>query len=199
MWLLRQSRRFAPPCLRAGHSPLPSPLMPVLSISRCNGPGEPRCAMLTVRVFWRRLRVLKSGTARSRPIRRSKHSAKPTSCRSALPNSTSIVRQARIAASLQSGCRPRLPVGAASPQVMAGSNHIASEPRRFNASFQAGQFMVLQTGGVGLLFPRLPDWIRKMIPLWDLRNRAAPHCKAGRQAGTRDRAHIGIDRAGVAI
>src|SRR6056297_1718539 len=34
MWILRQRRRFAPPCLRACHSPSPSALMPVLSIAR---------------------------------------------------------------------------------------------------------------------------------------------------------------------
>ena len=33
-WILRQTRRFAPPCLRACHSPSPSTLMPVLSIAR---------------------------------------------------------------------------------------------------------------------------------------------------------------------
>ena len=39
-WSLRQTRRFGPPCLRACHSPSPSTLIPVLSISRCNGPWE---------------------------------------------------------------------------------------------------------------------------------------------------------------
>ncbi len=38
--------------------------------------------------------------------------------------------------------RPRLPVGAAS-HVMAGSNQIASEPRRLSALLYAGQFRVL--------------------------------------------------------
>ena len=36
-WILRQTRRLAPPCLRAFHSPSPSTLIPVLSISRCSG------------------------------------------------------------------------------------------------------------------------------------------------------------------
>src|SRR5690606_27887201 len=54
-WILRQTRRLGPPCLRACHSPSPSTLMPVLSISRCSGPLEPRYGMLTARVFWRRL------------------------------------------------------------------------------------------------------------------------------------------------
>jgi hypothetical protein len=60
-----------------------------------------------------------------------------------------IVRHVRIAASLQSGCRPRLPVGAAF-HVMAGSNRIVREPRRLSASLSVGQFPVLQVGGVGL-------------------------------------------------
>ena len=42
MWILRQTRRFVPPCLRAFHSPSPSTLIPVLSTSRCRGPSEPR-------------------------------------------------------------------------------------------------------------------------------------------------------------
>jgi len=42
MWILRQTLRFVPPCLRAFHSPSPSTLMPVLSINRCNGPPDPQ-------------------------------------------------------------------------------------------------------------------------------------------------------------
>lgn len=44
MWILRQTRRFVPPCLRVFHSPSPwpSPLMPALSSKRCSGPSEPR-------------------------------------------------------------------------------------------------------------------------------------------------------------
>ena len=34
---------------------------------------------------------------------------------------------------------------------MAGSNQIASEPRRLSALLQLGQFLVLQVGGMGLL------------------------------------------------
>jgi len=63
-----------------------------------------------------------------------------------------MVWQVWIAASLSSDCRPRLPVGAVS-QVMAGSNRIVSEPRRFSASLWVGQFLVLQAGGLGLLMP----------------------------------------------
>jgi len=50
-----------------------------------------------------------------------------------MPNSNFIVRQVWMAASLSSGWRPRLPVGAA-PHIMAGSNQIVSEPRRLSAS-----------------------------------------------------------------
>jgi hypothetical protein len=60
-------------------------------------------------------------------------STNPVVCRCAMPNSTFMVRQVRMAASLQSGCRLRLPVGAAS-EVMARSNQIVSKPRRLSAS-----------------------------------------------------------------
>ncbi len=50
MWILRQTLRLVPPCLRAFHFPSPSTLMPVLSTSRCNGPSEPRQGMLTFSV-----------------------------------------------------------------------------------------------------------------------------------------------------
>ena len=60
--------------------------------------------------------------------------------------------------------RPRRPVGAVS-QLISGSNQplgtflrkypagqgIVSEPRRLSASLQAGQFLVLWVGDVGLL------------------------------------------------
>ena len=46
--------------------------------------------------------------------------------------------------------RPRLPVGAASRPIPR-SNQIGIEPRRLSASLQAGQFLVLQVGHVGLL------------------------------------------------
>ena len=73
-----------------------------------------------------------------------------------------------MAASLQSACRPRLPVGrvcqSAQPQIMVGSNQpygdcrqspigqrIVSEPRCLSAALQAGQFRVLQARAAGLL------------------------------------------------
>ena len=56
--------------------------------------------MDTDRVFWRRLKVLKSGTVQSRPTRRNKLSTNPVVCRSAMPNSTFIVRHVWMAVSL---------------------------------------------------------------------------------------------------
>jgi hypothetical protein len=56
--------------------------------------------MLTFRVFWRRLSVLRFGTAQSRSIIRSRLSTNPVVCRSAIPKSTFMVRQVWMAASL---------------------------------------------------------------------------------------------------
>ena len=99
-WILRQTRRLGPPCLRAFHSPSPSTLIPVLSIRRCSGPLEPRYGMLTASVFWRRDSVLKSGPAQFRPIRRKRLSRNPVVWRSAIPNRTFIVRHVWMAVSL---------------------------------------------------------------------------------------------------
>ena len=52
------------------------------------------------KVFRRRDSVLKSGTDQSRPTSRNRLSTKPVVCRSALPNSTFIVRHVWIAVSL---------------------------------------------------------------------------------------------------
>ncbi len=74
--------------------------MPVLSISRCKGPFEPRYGMFTAKVFWRRDSVLKSGTAQSKPISFSRLLTNPVVCRSAMPNKTFIVRHVWMAVSL---------------------------------------------------------------------------------------------------
>jgi hypothetical protein len=58
---------------------------------------------------------------------------------------TVIVRQVWMAASRSSGCRARLPVGAAT-QMIAGSNQIVSAPRRLGAALSSGQCLVLQKG-----------------------------------------------------
>ena len=68
-WILRQTCRFGPPCLRAYHSPLPFTSMPALSISKCSGPLGPRYGILTASIFWRRFSVLKSGSVPPRPTR----------------------------------------------------------------------------------------------------------------------------------
>jgi len=99
-WILRQTRRFGPPCVQAFHSPSPSTLIPLLSIKRCSGPTDPRYGILTFRVFWRQLSVPKFGTVQFRSINRSKLSTKPVVCLKAMPNSTFIVRHVWIAASL---------------------------------------------------------------------------------------------------
>ncbi len=46
-WILRHTRRFEQPCLRVCHSPSPSTLMPVLSMSWCSGPLDPQYGMVT--------------------------------------------------------------------------------------------------------------------------------------------------------
>ena len=53
-------------------------------------------------------------------------------CRNGMPNSTFMVRQVWIAASLKLGCPSRLPVGGG-VHTMSGSNHTVSEPRRLSA------------------------------------------------------------------
>ena len=63
-------------------------------------PLFPRNGMLTFRVFWRLLRMLKVGTAQFRSISPSKVSTNPVFCRSAIPDNTFMVRQVRMAASL---------------------------------------------------------------------------------------------------
>jgi hypothetical protein len=67
--------------------------------------GRPGCdrGMVTFRVLWRRDSVLKSGTAQSRPIRRSRLSTNPVVWRSAIPNNTFIVRQVWTVSSLHPG------------------------------------------------------------------------------------------------
>ena len=77
-------------------------------------------------------------------------STKPVVCRSGMPNSTFIVRQIWIAASLNSGCRPRLPVGGACHDI-SGANQIDREPRLFSDVLYEGQFLVLYFVGDQLL------------------------------------------------
>jgi len=55
-----------------------------------------------------------------------------------------------MVASLNSCCRPRLPVGGG-VQVISGSNQIDSDPRCFSAVLYEGQFLVLYFVGAQLL------------------------------------------------
>lgn len=93
-WTLRQTLRFEPPCLRLCHSPSPSTLMPVLSTSRCNGRLKPRNGMTTSKVFRRRERVPKFGTAQPSPESSGRLATKPVAWRSGRPKRTLMVRQA---------------------------------------------------------------------------------------------------------
>lgn len=81
-----------------------------------------------------------------------------------MPNSSFIVRQIWMAASLNSGCRPRLPVGVAYHGI-SGSNQIDSKPRRFSAELYNRQFFVLYFTGVQLLMAaRYHHGFKKRIP-----------------------------------
>jgi hypothetical protein len=97
-----------------------------------------------------------------------------------MPNSTFMVGQVRIAASLSSGCRPRLPVGAA-------SGHGGIEPDRQQAAAPercviGWQVPGLVGGGCGSAHAlRLPHWFHEMNPSPDLCSRASQHrCSLGR-------------------
>ena len=143
------------------------------------------------------LSVLKSGTSQSRPIRQSRLSTNPprhghadtwrshgSICRRAIPKRTFIVRQVRTAASLSTGCRPRLPVGRAT-HAMSGSNQTVSDPRRSSAFAigpepMAPQWLTLRGPVQGLVGrcvrsahpPQLSRWIHEMNPRRDLCNKA---------------------------
>ena len=202
MWILRHTRRPEPPCLRAFHAPSPSILIslagspePValagpMSVGRCSGPQEPRQGMSIFRVFRRRLTVLKSGTSRSGPTSRNRLSPNPVVCPVTMPNGTFIVRPVRMtfvgktdprtvfrsSPPLQTGCRPRFPVGAAA-RIICGSNRIARQPRRLGDPSSAGRFRVLQAGVSGFLMPsRCHTGFTRRIPSYHLCNKADVIC-----------------------
>jgi hypothetical protein len=56
--------------------------------------------MFTARIFWRRGRVLKSGTVQSSPTSLNKLSTKPAVCLSAIQKSTFIIKHVGTAAPL---------------------------------------------------------------------------------------------------
>ena len=98
-----------------------------------------------------------SGTAQSGPASGKRLPAKPAVCRngipnSTFPNSTFIVRQARISASLNLCCRPRLTPGGGI-QSVSRSNQIESDPRCSYAVVYEGQFLVSYFAGAQLLMP----------------------------------------------
>jgi len=100
----------------------------------------------------RRHRVLRSGTTQSGPTRFGRPCTTPVVGREGTPPRTFKVRQLRIAASPKPGCRPRLPVGGGR-HVISGSSQIVSDPRRFNATLQADQFVVFSFAGSKLFIP----------------------------------------------
>jgi hypothetical protein len=79
-----------------------------------------------------RHKVLKSGTDQFSPISFNRLSTKPVACLKGKPNSTLILKQAYMAASLYTCWWLRLPEGAAL-QSIAASNQIESDPRYFKA------------------------------------------------------------------
>ena len=136
----------------APHSPSPSALIPVLSISRCKAPMLGRRAMATDRGVWRRQSVLSSGPGQSRPASASRLASSPVAYLSGRPNSARSVRLVWIAASENTACRPRVPVCVAN-HCVSGSRQIDSEPRCLSAELSACQFVVRQARGFGLPMP----------------------------------------------
>lgn len=132
-WTLRQSRGLEGPCFLASHSPSPSAFTPVLSdqqmqCARTGAIGDVDSQAL--------LATAKGTEVWLRPIQPGKieqtchHSGR-------LPQwqpKERLQRQAVwIASSVNTGWRPRLPVGAACHCVL-GSNQIANDPRLASAA-----------------------------------------------------------------
>lgn len=93
--------------------------------------------------------------------------------RKAIATTIFTVTQVWIAMSLQLCRRPRLPVSAAS-RVMSRSSQIVSEPRHLSGSLEAGGFVVLSAGGVGLLIhPSYHAEFTTRIPEADLCSRGS--------------------------
>ena len=77
--------------------------MPVLSISKCNGPELGWQGISTSKVFCLRLSVLKSGTGQSSPAISRRLATMPVVWRQGSLNTPFSVRQAWIAASEKTG------------------------------------------------------------------------------------------------
>src|SRR3954464_13314560 len=123
----RQDRRLQEPCFSTSHSPGPHSFSPVLSTSRCTGSASRPASALpdrgrgTSRVAARRLRVVWSGTGRSRPSRRMTEPISPSVCRYARRNTARSVRAVRMASSEYQGWPPRVVRGSALQAAMASS------------------------------------------------------------------------------
>ena len=97
-WSLFHDRRRLVPCFSTNHSPGPQNFSPVLSTSRCTG-SLPAFGRGTSSVSARRLRVLWSGTGRSRPSSCRTEPISPSVWRSAKRNTVRSVSAVAIARS----------------------------------------------------------------------------------------------------
>jgi hypothetical protein len=121
--------------------------------------------MVRARVFWRRLSLLKSDAAQTKPTSRRRLSTKPVICLRAVPNATCafpkrpppfIVRHVWTARLSFFGCRLGMPVGGGT-HTMSGSILIVREigyPQK--SSVVGPPAMLLQVGETGAL-PQCSD------------------------------------------
>lgn len=133
-WGASRLRRILPP----DASRSPESVRPSTTGKSDNRPERPR-------VPWRR-----HAPEARQPGRRV--STRPVVCLGAMPNRTFTVRPGRIAASVQMGCGPCMPVGLPA-HVLSGSHPIIREPGRVNASARARRVLILSVGSAGLLMP----------------------------------------------
>src|SRR3954469_22774389 len=139
----RQDRRALVPCFSTSHSPGPQSLRPVLSTKRCTGSAlRPDCGCGTSRVAARRLRVVWSGTERSRPSRPMMEPIRPSVWRRAKRNTALRVRAVVIARSESCGWPPGVVRGSACQATIASSeNQTVRLPRWRKAASYSAQFV----------------------------------------------------------
>ena len=82
-------------------------LMPVLSTNRCSAPGLGWQEMVTARSFWRRHKVLKSGTGQSSLASWRRLATIPVVCRRGRPSNAFSTKQVWMAASEKVAGQPR--------------------------------------------------------------------------------------------
>ena len=154
----------------------------MLSINRCSGPSDPRYGVLTFRVFWRRLSVLKFETAQSRPISRNRFSTVRPS-----PKGRLLQRHAEQHLHRQAGldgCVTVVGLSATLSGRCSVPRHGGIEPDRQRAAALerfviGGPVPGLVGGGCRSAHAaQLPRWIHEMNPSWDLCNRARSAFKA---------------------